>query len=68
MNPIDKSAAEKTILLVEDNPDDEKLTLRALKKKNILNPVVVARDGIEALDYLPAPAPMPGGTRPNRRR
>jgi two-component system response regulator len=41
-----------TILLVEDNPDDEKLTLRALKKNNIANPVKVARDGQEALDYL----------------
>jgi two-component system response regulator len=41
-----------TILLVEDNPDDEALTLRALKKNNIKNDVIVARDGIEALDYL----------------
>ncbi|MGH7283857.1 MAG: response regulator [Polyangiaceae bacterium] len=40
------------ILLVEDNADDEVLTLRALKKNNILNPVVVAHDGVEALDYL----------------
>jgi len=43
---------DKFILLVEDNPDDEALTLRALKKNNIMNPVVVARDGIEALDFL----------------
>lgn len=41
-----------TILLVEDNPDDEALTLRALKKNNIHNDVVVARNGVEALDYL----------------
>lgn len=40
------------ILLVEDNPDDEALTLRALKKNNILNDVIVVRDGQEALDFL----------------
>ena len=44
--------AEKIILLVEDNPDDETLTLRALKKNNIKNKVIVVRDGVEALDYL----------------
>jgi len=43
---------DKTILLVEDNADDEKLTLRALKKNNISNEVFVARNGVEALDYL----------------
>jgi two-component system response regulator len=40
------------ILLVEDNAMDEELTRRALRKNNVLNPVVVARDGVEALDYL----------------
>jgi two-component system response regulator len=43
---------DKIILLVEDNPDDELLTMRALRKNNVLNKVVVARDGVEALDYL----------------
>lgn len=43
---------DKIILLVEDNPDDEALTLRALRKANVRNDVVVARDGVEALDYL----------------
>jgi two-component system response regulator len=42
----------KMILLVEDNPDDEALTLRTLRKSNIANDVTVARDGAEALDFL----------------
>ena len=46
------SDANKVILLVEDNPDDVTLTLRAFKRSHVMNPIVVARDGIEALDYL----------------
>src|SRR2546421_3566901 len=45
-------ADDKVILLVEDNRDDEALTLRALKKNNIENEVIVVHDGVEALDYL----------------
>lgn len=43
---------DKAILLIEDNPDDEFLTLRALKQHNITNDVVVVRDGAEALEFL----------------
>ncbi len=42
----------KTILLVEDNPTDEKLTLRAFKKSGIANEIIVVRDGVEALDHV----------------
>jgi CheY-like chemotaxis protein len=44
--------ADKFILLVEDNADDEALSVRALKKNGVLNEVVVARDGVEATDFL----------------
>ncbi len=43
---------DRKILLVEDNPDDEFLALRALQKNKVANEVIVARDGLEALDYL----------------
>ena len=46
------TTVSKTILLVEDNPDDAKLSLRAFKRNKMLNPIVVARDGVEALDFL----------------
>lgn len=45
-------AKEKIVLLVEDNPDDEALTLRSLRKAKIANEVVVAKDGVEALEFL----------------
>lgn len=48
------------ILLVEDNPDDEALTLRAFRKNNIKNEIVVVRDGAEALDFLHAKGPYEG--------
>jgi two-component system, response regulator len=58
--------SEKTILLVEDNPDDEELTLTALKQSKILNEVIIARDGVEALAYLFATGKYAGrdATRP----
>jgi CheY-like chemotaxis protein len=63
---------ERHILLVEDNPDDEALTIRAFQKNSIRNEVVVAHDGAEALDYLLAieifwllvAEPPPGGISP----
>ena len=57
--------SDKVILLVEDNPDDETLALRALKKNNIQNEVVVARDGAEALDFLFATGAYAGRVRGN---
>lgn len=47
----------KAILLVEDNPDDATLTLRAFKRSHVMNTIAVVRDGIEALDYLFARGP-----------
>jgi CheY-like chemotaxis protein len=52
MRRKESQVENRIILLVEDNPDDQELTLRALKANNILNVVVVAQDGAEALDYL----------------
>src|SRR5258705_7028881 len=49
---MEKDRMTKTILLVEDNPDDEELTLIAFRKSHIANEVVVARDGAEALDFM----------------
>jgi len=56
--------AAKPILLVEDNPDDVELTLHALKRNNILNPIEVVRDGQEALDYLFRGGKFAGGAHP----
>ena len=50
----------KVLLLVEDNPTDEKLTIRAFKKSGVTNEIVVVRDGAEALDYLFATGPFEG--------
>ena len=52
---------EKVIFLVEDNPDDQALTTRALKKNNISNKIVIANDGAQALEYLFGPVPRFGG-------
>jgi CheY-like chemotaxis protein len=50
--PQDKAMSERTILLVEDNPDDEEFTLRSLHRAHVGNEIVVARDGVEALVFL----------------
>lgn len=49
---MERAESERFMLLVEDNPDDEELTLRALERHNLANEVVVVRDGAEALDFL----------------
>jgi two-component system response regulator len=49
----------KTILLIEDNPDDEKLTLRAMRQSEVPNIVVVAHDGAEALDFMAGAKRLP---------
>lgn len=49
----------RSILLVEDNPDDERLTLRALQRGRIANPITIARNGEEALQQLRAMNPLP---------
>jgi CheY-like chemotaxis protein len=54
--------SEKVILLVEDNPDDEALMLRAFQRSKLANRIDVARDGAEALDYLLGPAARPRPT------
>lgn len=55
---------DRPILLIEDNPDDEALTLRAFSKNAIDNPVVIARDGVEAIEYLFGGAAGPGKPAP----
>lgn len=52
-----------TIVIVEDNPDDEALMLRAFKQHKLTNEIVVLRDGVEAISIYWAPAPISGETR-----
>ena len=54
--------SRKVILLVEDNPDDVDLTLRAFRKNNISNEIVVARDGVQAIEYLSSTGMYSGNT------
>lgn len=54
----------KPILLAEDNPDDQQLALRAFKKSNLSNEIIIAKDGVEALDYLFGTGPYAGGELP----
>jgi two-component system response regulator len=60
--------AAQTILLVEDSPDDVELTLRAFRKSNLMNHIVVARDGVEALEYLHGDGSGGGGAAYERAR
>lgn len=58
----EKAPVGNIVLLVEDNPDDEALTLRAFQRSNLANDIHVARDGVEALEYLHGPSDHePGG-------
>ena len=59
----DERREGRPILLVEDNPDDELLTLRALSTAHVQNPVVVARDGPQALEYLGEGSPPAAGSK-----
>mgnify|MGYP001794160487 CR=1 FL=1 len=52
-------ASLRPIVLVEDNPDDEMLTMRALQRSKLKNPILIARDGAEALDTIFAADPLP---------
>lgn len=54
----------RPILLAEDNPDDQKLALRAFKKSNLSNEIILANDGVEALDYLFGTGKYAGGELP----
>ena len=63
---LGKEQDNRPILLVEDNPDDVELTLRALRKNNIQNEVIVAIDGVEALDYFFAKGKFEGRDRNQR--
>lgn len=54
----------KPILLAEDNPDDQQLALRAFKKSNLSNEIILVKDGVEALDYLLGTGPYAGAEPP----
>lgn len=60
ISPLEALMEQKKILLVEDNPDDEELTILALQESKLLNEIVVVHDGVEALDYLFGRGPYAG--------